>query len=344
MPWTQTTYEDFDAMGWVQGPIWRGSGEVNGYFLWYAGTLPNSEIYDEWLISSSIGFDVKVNDSTCTGYWYVFNGKRYWKLSSGKFLWWSVGWGKWIISSKLGCCTREEWSESTDDSSIENESSFDSSYIAQNDSDEYIGDEWWSSSTFEGFYDARGSLRGTVEGEFNGIPKFVEWTFSGYRKDYGDSSSVTPPTSFGISGLYKYFERELDIDSSSSASDFSEIITSDSSMGYLDIGVPIWVDQNGTEYQRSLEKEDGYFTYGNIYYDGSGWVIGTRDSSSGWWEGSEPIVDDGTSDSSSSSVTFSFIPGSSSSSSDDDLEITFDRYVVGDNITTIYIGETALWV
>lgn len=85
----------------------------------------------------------------------LFNGDRWWTNGSNKFLW-RAGSGsdsiKWVITKSLGGGYTEIWDE---DNSI------------------YIGDEWYTCDTYTGTFVARGSLRGNVQGEFNGTPLTV---------------------------------------------------------------------------------------------------------------------------------------------------------------------------
>ena len=53
------------------------------------------------------------------------------------------------------------------------------------------------------------------------------------------------------------------------------------------IGCRYDVDQYSVSYIQSVEKVNGFYTYGAIHHDGQGWIIGTRNTGD-WWEGDEP--------------------------------------------------------
>ena len=93
---------------------------------------------------------------------------------------------------------------------------------------------------------------------------------------------------------------------------------------------------NGETFLRSLNKENGYYTYGRIHHTGSKWVIGEVGSASGWHEGSEPKPDGG-------SVTFAFCRPEGSDITGQNITVSFDRYVCGDERDTAYLGEVAVW-
>ena len=87
----------------------------------------------------------------------AFSGHRYY-LNQGTtypaVLWYSSGLFGWVLSDNLGCSTDEAWTGSA-----------------------YAGNEWYllAGSDPVGAYVARGSLRGSVEGKYNGTPVDVAW-------------------------------------------------------------------------------------------------------------------------------------------------------------------------
>lgn len=168
------------------------------------------------------------------------------------------------------------------------------------------GDAWWSCSSLTGEYTPRGILKNNEDSPV----KVVEIApMTGHRSDT-------------LLGLYQ----ELDED--------GEPLESENT---ITVGLPQFKDQDGATYTRSLEASGGYYTYGSIRHDGEGWLIGTRDSADGWWEGQEPDLED--------SVTFDFRKLADSEIEDqEDLTITFDQYVSGDVVDTDNrICEVSTW-
>lgn len=374
MSWRETHYSGIDPSGRVTGVLWLGLDDEAGKYLWYDDGI------DRWMIAASIGPKVQIDGGTpLDGYWYSYNGQRYWYLS-GLYLWYSGS--VWIISSKLGACIREEWD-------VEEE--------------EYIGDAWWSGATLEGLYEARGSGRGTVEDEYNGTPKKVTLSVEGWRRAVLSSGVADEPPA----GRYYYYKRTATVDDEGDVEETIVTTAPGWTQAYLDVGMLTWtdaddteyprseeqdesdhytygtihwdateekwiigirceqvwylgaepdaeddvlflsqrwLDQNDTAYDRSCELDGAYYDYGDIHHDGTGWVIGTRNSEDGWWEGTEPDA---------SPVVFTRqkteigdYPGP------EDLTITpykvltisFAGCTLGDDRTTALLGETGLWL
>lgn len=92
----------------------------------------------------------------------------------------------------------------------------------------------------------------------------------------------------------------------------------------------------GETFLRSLNRENGHFTYGRIHHASGKWVIGTVGSASGWHEGAEPSPDGG-------ATTFRFCRPQGSEVQGADIAVAFDRYVCGSERDTAWIGEAAVW-
>lgn len=92
---------------------------------------------------------------------------------------------------------------------------------------------------------------------------------------------------------------------------------------------------NGEYFIRSLNKENGYFTYGRIRCSGGKWIIGEQGSYGGWHEGSEPNV--------GGSVTFKFTKPQGSDATGENISVSFDTYIGGDETDTAYLGSVAVW-
>lgn len=103
-------------------------------------------------------------------------------------------------------------------------------------------------------------------------------------------------------------------------------------------GLPQWVDSFGNSYIRSLNQDNGYYSYGAIqHFYSSIWMIGSRGNTP-WWEGQEPSLE-------SSQMFYEKMYDSSGSIVDtgESSEITFYAYTFGDNTTPIYMNEVAVW-
>lgn len=401
--WRQTLYEDFDPRNHVTGILWRGLNVDDGKYLWYDNTLSC------WVITqNTIGFIVRVadsdeitgdNSSEADGYWYTFNGHRYWKLPGGYYLWYSSEYSAWVISGKLGTCTDEIWFDNTyylapyltsienqsegnnigsTDFEVEEKSKGNTAVIRhyevnvtdmvwtplaspspdpEGDYEEpgiwtvewettldydgkdftvelynyhYKGNEWWGpSGGLEGTYQARGLNRGYAENEYLGIPKTIAFTYSGYRRN--------TTTGEAPAGIYQEFIRELN----------GSIIVPDNSWS-REVGLPRWIDGSGNNYVQSLKQDtNSEYSYGEIYYDGSKWVIGERNNISGWWEGVEPDR--------SSNVTFEAkkLDGEGNVVNDpdtNDIIVSYDQLVIGDNYInedtdqTVLAAQVGMWL
>ncbi len=104
--------------------------------------------------------------------------------------------------------------------------------------------------------------------------------------------------------------------------------------GEKSMGIPRFTD--GTEiFERSLEREDGHFTYGRIRFKSGKWVIGTPGADEGWREGEEP--------SRSGSVTFRFCRNEGSDAEGSDMTVSFKDLVKGSAKSTAFLGSVAVW-
>jgi hypothetical protein len=367
----QSHYLDIDQSAGGQYPL--VSGEVwhsdDGRYMF--------KLDGVWHVSDFLGPRVYIDDSDdaigtnqVLGFWWMYNSFRYWKQEGDTERWLWRDSGQWAISSELGMCTAEEWIQATarviyrqeDDIDYwdlfgslglpDSSEAFIDTYESSEDAIEardawiiansyYAGDEWWSCSTFEGVYLPRGSLRGDCKDAYCGPRKFVSWGFVGHKQVV---SGIDGP-----SGEYAEYERaqtftlvagetpegceNCDQDEwtlEPSETDLSEA-GSDVDENVL-IGIGVWKDGSGKEYRQSYRG-----TYGDIYNDGYGWVIGQRDSEDGWYEGSEP--------SKVSPVTFTRkktatgeYPGITN------LVITYFKQWTGDEKKDVYVGEVGLWL
>lgn len=306
--WRQTLYKDFDPEGMVNGILWRGINEAQGWYVWYC--FDNNASLDSWVMTGQgpvlkVADGSTINDSTGDAAendpWYSYNGHRYWQLQDGNYVWFSTEKSGWLISSKLGACIEEYW---------------------DSDQGKYLGNAWWGPAvSLENTYPARGCNRGTTSGDYEGTPKTVALTYSGYKRE--DDSGEAP------AGKYKEFTRELDA---------SITIPSDPTIG--EMGLPQWSDQDDKVYIRSLDKDfNEQYSYGPIYYDGEGWVIGIRKSREGWWEGDEP--------SRNSDVTFTAMKITSEDDvveddNTDDITVSYDKLVVGKQFVNTFTDRSIL--
>lgn len=116
---------------------------------------------------------------------------------------------------------------------------------------------------------------------------------------------------------------------------FGEYNPQGDASGKLYFGSPRWKDGDGVYYVRSINKENGKYTYGGIAYNGSKWIIGAVNDPSGWWEGSEP--------SKSGSTTFRFTVPAGSEITGKNKVVSFYDYVLGEETTVVYLTEVAIW-
>jgi hypothetical protein len=258
--------------------------------------------YDgDWYISSRLGPKVIIADSQentdgaeISTKFYMKNGVNYWE-GGGWYIWYTGS--EWAISKKLGFGIQEEFVLAyTDDGERDEEN------------DEWTGDQWYSSNSFNGPFTPRGTLKNNEDNE----SKYINILhIEGYQCD-GD----------GIAGVYK------ELDESGEINDSGKSIT---------VGLPQWKDGNNQYYIRSIEKDGDYYSYGSISFDDSKWVIGVKDSAYGWWEGSEPKI--------TGAVTFEFKkPEGSEIEDQDNITVNFDKYITGDEKTDIHIFRVTQWL
>lgn len=114
-----------------------------------------------------------------------------------------------------------------------------------------------------------------------------------------------------------------------------EYTPADGLTGTRTFGLPRWTDDAGNEYVRSIEKEAGEFTYGDIRKTGDVWTIGVPGAASGWYEGGEPDK--------TAPVTFRFCKPVGSELEGADRVVTFAGYVIGDQTAAVQLGEVAIW-
>jgi hypothetical protein len=346
----------------VLGTPWR----ADGLWAWSDGTT--------WYRTAVLGPRVWLSDDHTTpkdeemdGSFRIFNGRRYWETGAW-VLWWTGT--MWVLSGGLGSCIAENfyeppgsviYNEGTEDYDVFDErlgTGVDDrvllgSYEDEADADEaladwilansiYEGDAWYSGGAdLDSVMLPRGSLRGTHEGYYCGDRKFTSWSLNGHRLDEGE----------GPVGTYEEFSRDVDITETADGSPdhagcpqdayaFDEVIVTDTPDPAVWIGLPEWEDGAAKIYRMNWEGT----RYGAVYHDGTGWVIGTRDSEAGWYTGSEP--------SKTAPVTFTRqktetgqYPG------EGNLTLTFERYVVGPykahmfgDETQTYIAQVGLWL
>lgn len=188
-----------------------------------------------------------------------------------------------------------------------------SSFIVELYDHYYRGHDWWGPSTsLEDTYEARGSNRGNTSGEYEGTPKTVGLTYTGYKRI--DNTGVEP------AGEYEEFTRNVD---------GSINVPSDPATG--EVGLPQWTDADGTTYIRSLKKNsNSQYSYGKIYYDGEKWLIGIKGSRGGWWEGDEPDRN--------SNVTFTAMKVANKADTEDDDTVNVGDHIEDDDTADIIVS------
>jgi len=159
---------------------------------------------------------------------------------------------------------------------------------------------------------------------------------------FGDNATATfsPKGTFlndsGITGKLLTFQFPRWI----AASTYGEYVIAGGQTGASPriMGIARWIDDKGAYYLRSIGKTGDYYTYGEIHYDNSTahWVIGTPGDAAGWYVGNEPVI--------SGSVVFvSTLPEGSKLSPKENLTISFSDYVMGEEKSTVWLGEAAIW-
>lgn len=335
---------------WLLGftpPVWR-ENQPDGLWLFKdTGT-------SDWFIQNTLSRKIMVRLGAgtpieATYSWRKFEGSGYWKIG-GRWLWRPDGSG-FRITSTLGAGHEEYFRfiavvENTEiDNRWEVWEALDESrerildgYLTwfstqqealdyRTENEEYKGDAWWGPTSwlYDEEYKPRGSLRGDTLGAYDEEQDsyFVWWEIDGYRRDPGQGWWNEP------AGVYHKYHRYRD----ENFEEQEDIDTNDT----LIVGLGKWEDQQNTEYIESLEAEGANKTYGSIHHDGTGWVIGTRGSDAGWYEGGEPDID--------SPVTFTRqkteegeYPG------EVDLTVTYVEHIIGSNRETVHVAQMGMWV
>lgn len=324
MTWRASLCNDIDATDRMTGIFYRGYDHDYGDYLWYdslTGPWVDADSGAQWIITpDEPGYLLRIkakdeNNGTLARFldeqnWYEYNNTRYWRIDSSYFLWYN-GSSSWYISTALGTCIAEEW---------------------DSDAGQYVGNQSWEKGDIEllGQYTVRGEVDGRTDID-------VTWEIpQGYRRKDDDPYNTEENAP---AGRYRYFERTATIDESGNIIENLLEPSGTDIIEYRWVGVPRFVDEEGTQYVRSANTVDGQYiydeqyTYGIIHrnYEGT-WILGVEDSSEGWYEGTEPDM--------YNDVTFTgqgILTGY-------EKVITFDEYIMGDETYTKYIGEVGLWI
>lgn len=107
--------------------------------------------------------------------------------------------------------------------------------------------------------------------------------------------------------------------------------------GTKTVGNPSWKDAGGNVYMRSIAKVAGHYEYTGLTYnsDVDLYVIGTIGSESGWWVGDEPYIGG------NRTLTFGKPDGSGITGANKLL--TWNGYIPGNVLTTVYMGEIGVY-
>jgi hypothetical protein len=358
--WRQTHFDTPDestggAYPIVSGTPWKAADK----WAWTDGT--------DWYITADLGPSFWLSDdhttpkgTALTTDFRIYNGRRYF-VGGGWAVWYNGT--AWVISNGVGVCVAENYYVPTGtvtyNSGTDEYDVFDTtedppvllaSFEAEGDADDYLadwieansyyeGDDWYSGGgDLETAFVPRGNLRGAYEGFNCGDRLFVTWSIAGLKLTDGD----------GPNGKYSDYTRDVDITETADPSPthvdcpqptytFDPVEVTGDEEDWL--GLALFKDQFDVEY---LESLDGT-RYGVIYEDGTGWIIGSRGSASGWYTGTEPDVDTPVTFTRQKTETGSY-PGP------ENLTITFDSYQLGENTTRnttgvkTYIGQVGLWL
>lgn len=197
---------------------------------------------------------------------------------------------------------------------------------------------WYSSSGYWLYYIAENPGRWIIHNKFPGyIPvATVDGWYEAQTLPFGDGAT----TAFAVKGkqIGEGKTVQFSFPRWFRATPFGRYGAAGGKSGEKALGLPRWQDGDGTYYVRSFSKSAGRFSYEAIRYDvaAAAWVIGTPGSADGWFVGSEPVV--------SGSVVFYFmLPEGSEAERKADLTISFVDYIAGNQVTTVWMGESAIW-
>lgn len=106
------------------------------------------------------------------------------------------------------------------------------------------------------------------------------------------------------------------------------------------VGVPVWTDQHGARYARSLKRSAGRYAYGALAWnDGrSAYVVG--DPTSAWWESASAPTTAGGATLESRRIDDG---GSVVAGDEEALVLTFLRYEMGGVVERHYMAEVVSW-
>lgn len=159
-------------------------------------------------------------------------------------------------------------------------------------------------------------------------------TMSGIGKNYrGDGSEPTASLTVELKDCYVL----------SGSSRYGEY-THCSNGGTKVFGCPQWNGMGGGTYTKTVAKtKNNQFQYihsndssKNIYYENGYWVVGKRNSYSGWWEtSSQP--------SPNSPINLTFHKPANSDAEGQDYTLSFIGYVAGNETTPAWVGDVAKW-
>ena len=162
---------------------------------------------------------------------------------------------------------------------------------------------------------ARGSLRGTVSGQFSGTPLNVTTRFDRWLET-------------GSEQFYTYYADAV----------YGQ------ATGTKTVGCAQWA--HGTVlYSQSVALDaSGHFSYGAVTWNtaASAFVLGSyvpdpgTPTTPGWWQSSSPPTV-------GASWTLTFTKTSASTVTGSDIELTWDQYVVGANKLATYVFESVKW-
>lgn len=163
MLWHKINPTQIDPSNLITGDVYRGYNDdatpYAEYWLWYEDGM--------YRIHTTLGRKLMVDGVNYPSVFRNYNSQRYFKLGAN-YIWYSSTLSLWVLSGCLGMKTYEAWVP-------------DEPEEAPDGPGAYAGDAWWSCSSLTGQYLARGASRGTVEGEYNGTAKTVDWlAFEGW--------------------------------------------------------------------------------------------------------------------------------------------------------------------
>lgn len=296
-------------MSWIKTPTKLRTETFRISDLWvelfsstrhrYAYLFDDGSNADKYVITEDyIGFKLKVDSTVLEPVYADFNGNIY--FQGGNYLLFYSG----SVLPIVGTTTCGGWVL------MEGSSSANVGYIPiawENEETQAVeGDAWWSGGNLPTSGTVDFSPFGTAFGT-----KTVEFYMPRWEK-----------TAAGVSG-----DRLTD----NVLGTYSD---PDGINDDLFVGSRFWAKSTSadTYFEQSITKTNDHFTYGEIHWNAahSVWILGEYGSSAGWYEGSEPNIEN--------DVTFTFQNGNKPN-----FSLHYRGFRMSEKESSTLLGEAAIW-